>query len=939
MLKVMFQKIWHKRWMVFSLLLGSILLSATVVSFPMYKKAAFDRMLQDEFQNYLTEKGEWPGILEFVMVSKKDKTGKGVRKMQDLMDSIYDNLGVTERETLSYYNLGQAPVKSMMNRDDVGDMTLRLATMSGLPNHAKILAGEMYSEDGLSEEGYIEVVISQSCMVGTKILVGESLEFTAMKKADGSPVRIKVVGIYDKEDSNDFYWQVSPEKLDTVCLMNEDLFEEYFLGDNTGRYTITCNYFPMFEYEDCTAADAEKLYEYTTYLVEESGFKSTVELPGYLEVLENFNKKQDRIEATLFILQVPVLILLCAFLFMIASQMYDMERNEISVLKSRGGSGSQILRLYFYQSVFTTLVGTAIGLYLGKLFCSILGSARNFLEFNFSSDLNVEFTEETYLYALIAAVVSILVMTVPALKHSRLTIVKLKQQKAAKSKPLWEKLFLDVICLGVAGYGYYSFSKNKDLLAVDVLKGEALDPLLYLSSSLFIVGMGLLFLRLQPIVVKLIYGLGKSFWGPASYASFIENIKNNSKQHFIMLFMILTVALGMYHATVARTILQNAKDNAAYLQGADLIVKEIWSDNSVFSSEQGAGDFQYYEPDYSKYGKLDFVKSYTRVLFDEGAYLKGSKNAQQKITLMGIHTKEFGENTYVDDELLEKPYYEYLNELAVEPNGVLVSRNFETKLGYKKGDNITFYGTYGNSSKSASAKIIDFVDYWPGYEPVTTSLNADGSVSSVDNYYLIAHYQVLRKSWGATPYEIWMTLKDGAKGEQLAPWLEEYDVHLSKYVNKAAEMEMVIQDPLLQGTNGILTMSFMVTLVLCAAGYLIYWIMSIRSREMIFGVLRASGMHKEELFHMLINEQIFSGLASILAGVGIGKLTSKMFVPMIQSAYAAADQVLPMKLITNPMDMVRLYSVVAAVMVVCLIVLILLVFKMNVAKALKLGEE
>ena len=69
MLKVMFQKIWHKRWMVFSLLLGTILLSATVVSFPMYKEAAFDRMLQDEFENYLTEKGEWPGLLELVMVS------------------------------------------------------------------------------------------------------------------------------------------------------------------------------------------------------------------------------------------------------------------------------------------------------------------------------------------------------------------------------------------------------------------------------------------------------------------------------------------------------------------------------------------------------------------------------------------------------------------------------------------------------------------------------------------------------------------------------------------------------------------------------------------------------------------------------------------------------------------------------------------------------
>ena len=134
-------------------------------------------------------------------------------------------------------------------------------------------------------------------------------------------------------------------------------------------------------------------------------------------------------------------------------------------------------------------------------------------------------------------------------------------------------------------------------------------------------------------------------------------------------------------------------------------------------------------------------------------------------------------------------------------------------------------------------------------------------------------------------------------------------------------------------------MGFLVTIILCAVGYLIYWIMSIRSREMLFGVLRACGMHKGELFQMLINEQIFSGVFSILAGIGIGKVASDMFDPIIQTAYAASNQVLPMRLITNPVDMIRLYGVVVAVMAVCLMVLIWLVFKLNVAKALKLGEE
>ena len=45
----MLQKLWQKKWMNLSLLLGCILFVATAVSFPLYQKTAYDRMLQDEF--------------------------------------------------------------------------------------------------------------------------------------------------------------------------------------------------------------------------------------------------------------------------------------------------------------------------------------------------------------------------------------------------------------------------------------------------------------------------------------------------------------------------------------------------------------------------------------------------------------------------------------------------------------------------------------------------------------------------------------------------------------------------------------------------------------------------------------------------------------------------------------------------------------------------
>ena len=108
---------------------------------------------------------------------------------------------------------------------------------------------------------------------------------------------------------------------------------------------------------------------------------------------------------------------------------------------------------------------------------------------------------------------------------------------------------------------------------------------------------------------------------------------------------------------------------------------------------------------------------------------------------------------------------------------------------------------------------------------------------------------------------------------------------------------------------------------------------------MRFGILRACGMHKEEIFHMLIVEQIFSGAVSVFAGFGIGKIASVMFSSIFQAAYAGAVQVLPVKMVTNSGDLAQLYGVTATVMIICLGVLTILVLKMNIAMALKLGEE
>ena len=130
------------------------------------------------------------GLVPVFCDIKEDDYTIDTQKLENLMETLYDSLGVKEKQTISHYYLLQTDAVSLMNRDDVSGISTRLGFMTDLEEHIRIVSGECYSEDGLTPDGAIEVVVSQACMVSQKLLVGETLAFDRVYDADGEPIRI-----------------------------------------------------------------------------------------------------------------------------------------------------------------------------------------------------------------------------------------------------------------------------------------------------------------------------------------------------------------------------------------------------------------------------------------------------------------------------------------------------------------------------------------------------------------------------------------------------------------------------------------------------------------------------------------------------------------------------------------------------------------------------
>ncbi|MBR6424941.1 MAG: ABC transporter permease, partial [Oscillospiraceae bacterium] len=143
----------------------------------------------------------------------------------------------------------------------------------------------------------------------------------------------------------------------------------------------------------------------------------------------------------------------------------------------------------------------------------------------------------------------------------------------------------------------------------------------------------------------------------------------------------------------------------------------------------------------------------------------------------------------------------------------------------------------------------------------------------------------------------------------------------------------------LQGTNGVLTVGFILVLCVCMAGFLIFWVLSIQGRTLQFGVFRAIGMPMRDLIILLVTEQVLVSLSSVAAGALVGVLAARLYVPLIQMSYTAMDVSLPLRIVARGSDYLRLFGVFGAVFLLCLGVLAVLVRRIRIAQALKLGED
>jgi len=955
MLSFLLRKMWKNKWLMLCLLVGNILIIGVAASTPMYSLATVTGMIHQSMRLAQMEDGVYPAFTQFRYVfnlAQSDPTAEYAEIKNELIPELMDALVVPPERTVQSYTMSNWQFHPVEPRVKI-PLRVHVWAIPGMEEHITLVGGRMPSE--FTVDGVIELITTDSSLYRNDFAVDELMR--------GTGAYARIVGLFEIPQESLHFW----------AMHDLNFAHSLFAHENVIRYQMIPNYHPDFalstiwstihDYSVMLAGNAQRYIDGINYVLERELVQGRWSFyQNYLGRMEEHIERAANFNTVLILLQMPVYALLAFYIYVVSRKILQQEQNDISVLKSRGASRKQILGIYAGQGLVIGLISFPVGVAFGFFLCHLLGASSGFLYLMQRSPLIIQLTVDAFLFGLAAALFSFFAMVLPVIKFSKVGIVEHKRGKSERTKKsLWQRFFIDVACLGAGIFGLYTFNIQQDLAEP---LSDFVDPTMFVMSSLFMVGLGLFCLRIFPYIVKLAFFLGRRFMPISLYTAMVRVARSVGEEQFIMIFLVFTMAIGIFSAQTARTINFNNEQEVRYLGGTDLIFKEQWRSN-IMSYFRGATEaLVFTEPSFGRFTGFEEVDSITRVLtvpYDPppgtplpnysmvawaSVRLPGVSVRQIPTEFMAIEPQSFGETAWFRDDILPVHINYYLNVLSRMPHGALVSSTFRD-YGLVIGDRITFYNLIiyrvdpsfppVMSLNYTPLTIVGFIDRWPTFLPFERRTFPDGNTAILEHNKVIGNLNYFASEWGIMPYTVWARtntptidfFREFVYENNMNPNIIYHD--MTRAVNRAR------LDPMIQGTNGVLTVNFIITMLVCFTGFLLYWILSIRERVLQFGVFRAMGMGLRSIIGVLINEQFLITFTALIIGAVVGELSSRLFVPQIQLTYS--NQIIPPHVVMENRDYITLYIVMGAMIILCVSVLISFISRIRIDQALKLGED
>jgi ABC-type lipoprotein release transport system permease subunit len=185
------------------------------------------------------------------------------------------------------------------------------------------------------------------------------------------------------------------------------------------------------------------------------------------------------------------------------------------------------------------------------------------------------------------------------------------------------------------------------------------------------------------------------------------------------------------------------------------------------------------------------------------------------------------------------------------------------------------------------------------------------------------------------PNEVFMETDGSTSIDSLSPMVP----MLSQSWQAESVRKTLKANPLALGLRSVTFFGYALTILFSLVGFATHFYLSVRQREMLYGVMRAMGMSSRELYGSIVFEQAILILAGLALGTGLGILLNQITLPRLPVSLGDRPPIPPFVPRADWLAVGWLYLLLATAFLIMLGIVTVLLWRARIHRVLRIGQE
>ena len=562
------------------------------------------------------------------------------------------------------------------------DQRSYFAFLPGFEDRISLLpGGQMPQERPLNDPGQpliIEAIIPLDAAKRFDLGVGDTLIAVPFWEARIPYATVIISGLFERTDPGDEFWHMDdtvlrPATESSLRTVQFHLSEKAFMEVLGNAFPdLDSTYAWLLEVDEgkINAHNARDAFFGMRFMDERLREKlfSFQQLSSLDEVIKEHERRLFFTKLPMFVVLILIAIVILYYVVTLSSMLVEQQREEISLLRGRGATSSQILTVFVLEGATISVMAALVAPVIAAAVISILGFTPAFSDLSGTERLSVSITRGAYMMSALGGVLSFVALMVPAVQASRIGVARHRQEGARPTGlPAFQRYYLDVALLIVVILLFHQLTEQGSVVGTKLFGDVVVNQLLLAVPAVILVASAMVLLRLFPVAMNLGSHL-LSNWLPVGLVLGLWQMARNPTHYArLSLLLILTAGLGIFAASFGGTLNRSFEERVLYATGSEIRAEGILLDRR--------GTTTPIAPSYKELPGIVQVASAFR-----GGGLDLSTFFGSSYVMFAMDQDQFEDVAWFRDDFSKKPMDELLASLkgTTLPQGILLPADSES---------------------------------------------------------------------------------------------------------------------------------------------------------------------------------------------------------------------------------------------------------------------